>query len=131
MSKLSIERWAAEAVRLPGKEKVSASGLYRGMDFLKRSQRELEEKVFFRVASLMNLEVDVLFFDTSSTYFEIEEEDDGEGIRHYGYSRDQRGDLPQVLIGMAVTREGMPVKTWVWPGETSDRDVVTEVKRDL
>ena len=132
MSKLSIERWSAEAVRLPGKEGVSASGLYRGMDFLKRSQKELEERVFFRVASLMNLEVDVLFFDTSSTYFEIEEEDDeGEGIRHYGYSRDQRGDLPQVLIGMAVTREGMPVKTWVWPGEASDRDVVTEVKRDL
>ena len=132
MSKLSIEGWAKELVVLPGKEGASASGLYRGMDFLKRSQKELEEKVFFRVASLMNLEVDVLFFDTSSTYFEIEGEDEeGEGIRHYGYSRDRRGDLPQVLIGMAVTREGMPVKTWVWPGETSDREVVTEVKRDL
>jgi NADH-quinone oxidoreductase subunit J len=60
------------------------------------------------LADLLNLEVDILFFDTTSAYFEIEEEDEGEGdgnggLRRRGYSRDHRPDLPQAVIGLAVT----------------------------
>jgi transposase len=46
-------------------------------------------------------------------------------------SKDHRPDLPQVVIGLAVTREGIPVRVWVWPGNTNDMSVITEVKDDL
>ena len=47
------------------------------------------------------------------------------------HSKDHRWDLPQVVIGMAVTRGGMPVRLWVWPGNTQDQTVLDEVKADL
>lgn len=131
-SKLKVEDWVARQVAIPGLPKVAVQHLYRAMDFLLEAGEELQREVFFRVANLLNLEVDLLYFDTTSTYFEIEEPDaPGEGIRRHGYSRDRRGDLPQVVIGLAVTKEGLPVRCWVWPGNTSDVSVVEEVKRDL
>ncbi|MER7959358.1 transposase [Streptomyces sp. NPDC096030] len=58
---------------------------------------------------------------------------DGEGssLRQYGHSKDHRKDLPQIVIGLAVTREGIPVRCWTWPGGTNDQTVVTEVKDGL
>jgi hypothetical protein len=103
------------------------------------------------VASLLNLEVDLLFFDTTSTYFCLDEADeplardergevtgdhDGQavccaGFRSYGHSKDQRDDLPQVVIGLAVTREGIPVRSWCWPGNSADVSLLAQVKADL
>jgi transposase len=72
---------------------------------------------------------------TSSTYFEVEgpdtPEDSKRHLRQRGHSKDHRSDLPQVVIGLAVTREGLPVRCWVWPGNTADMSVVSEVKRDF
>jgi transposase len=110
---------------------------YRAMDVLAAANTEagVQEAVFFAVADLLNLEVDLLFFDTTSTYFERDEPErdaDGEpGFRSFGHSKDHRPDLPQVVIGLAVTREGIPVRVWVWPGNTSDQTVVKQVKDDL
>src|SRR5690606_1586147 len=116
----------------------------------------LEEAVFHQVANLLNLEVDLLFFDTTSTYFCIDEADEaverdarGEvltdddddhstkspatttGFRTYGKSKDHRDDLPQIVVGLAVTREGIPVRVWSWPGNTSDSALIRQVKADL
>ena len=111
---------------------------YRAMDLLVEAdaQAKVQEAVFFATADLLNLEVDLLFFDTTSTYFERDEPDpageDGEpAFRAYGHSKDHRPDLPQVVIGLAVTREGIPVRVWVWPGNTNDMSVIGEVKDDL
>jgi transposase len=113
---------------------------------------ELERKVFDNLADLLNLEVDLLFFDTTSTYFVTEDEDepvardkngnratsdddaaDGKagGFRTWGKSKDHRDDLPQVVIGMAVTRDGIPVRIWCWPGSTSDSALIRQVKDDM
>ena len=63
----------------------------------------------FACADLLNLEVDLLFFDTTSTYFERDEPECGDGaFRVFGHSKDHRPDLPQIVIGLAVTREGIP-----------------------
>jgi transposase len=135
-SKLEVEEWVAEEVVIPGLEEVPVQQLYRAMDFLLEHQEEVQWQVFTAVADLLNLEVDILFFDTTSVYFEVEDEDEGEegsdgGLRRRGHSRDHRPDLPQALIGLAVTREGIPVRCWVWPGNTADMAVVPEVKKDL
>ncbi len=143
-SKLEATRWVGRDVVIDGVQGVSDDELYRAMDFLLECSERVQESVFFSVASLLNLEVDVIFFDTTSTYWETEPsegtdeqqesgetgEDDGP-LRRLGHSKDHRPDLPQVVIGLAVTREGIPVRCWVWPGNTNDQTVVKEVKDDL
>ncbi len=141
-SKLHMEHWISEEVLVPGLMEVDAHYLYRTMDFMLEASEIIQEEVFFSVANLLNLEVDLLFLDTTSTYFEIAEEDedrhwesDGEitqGLRKRSRnSKDSRPDLPQVVIAFAVTREGIPVRCWVWPGNESDQNIVAQVKSDL
>ena len=134
MSKLATAEWATHDVALPGVESMDDDQAYRAMDLLVAAdaQAEVQEAVFFAVADLLNLEVDLLFFDTTSTYFERDVEDDGDGaFRRYGHSKDHRPDLPQIVIGLAVTREGIPVRVWCWPGNTNDQTVLPEVKDGL
>jgi len=137
-SKLAAAEWATKDVHIPGLEQMDEDQAYRAMDLLVEADTEgkVQEAVFFACADLLNLEVDLLFFDTTSTYFERDEPDPtgehGEpAFRAYGHSKDHRADLPQVVIGLAVTREGIPVRVWVWPGNTNDMSVISEVKDDL
>ncbi len=98
---------------------------YRVMDWLLEIEAQLAEQVYWATADLLNLEVDLLFFDTTSTYFERDEPDeetvDEDGVAHpalrtFGHSKDHREDLPQVVVGLAVTRTGIPIRCWCWPG---------------
>jgi transposase len=127
-SKLATSEWVGSDVVIPGLATLDVQHAYRAMDFLVENAEAVQERVFFSVASLLNLEVDLLFFDTTSTYFETEEEDE---LRRYGHSKDNRADRPQVVIGMAVTREGIPVRVWVFPGNTADAATIQRVKDDL
>jgi transposase len=143
MSKLSAAEWATEDVVIPGLAGMDDDQAYRAMDLLVEAdtQGRVQEAVFFAVANLLNLEVDVLFFDTTSTYFERDDEDHDEpgegdgagrvGFRRYGKSKDHRDDLPQIVIGLAVTRTGIPVRVWCWPGNTQDQTLLAEVRDDL
>jgi len=142
-SKLYMEHWVKEEAFIPELPEVDAHNLYRAMDFLLEAADSIQEEVFFQVASLFNLEVDLIFLDTTTTYFEIPDEDDDLepenpeeepvlGLRKRSqHSKDSRPDLPQVVIAFAVTRTGIPVRCWVWPGNTSDQEVIKTVKKDL
>jgi len=129
-SKRAVEEWVREDVALGNPEPISLQHLYRAMDFLLENEEAVQRDVFFATSDLFNLEVDLLFFDTTSTYMEMDEEDE-EGLRRYGHSRDRRPDLPQIVIGLAVTKEGIPVRCWVLPGNTQDMKTVEMVKNDL
>jgi transposase len=138
LSKLSAAEWVREDTVIPGLSTMDEDQAYRAMDLLidADTQGQVQEAVFFAVANLLNLEVDLLFFDTTSTYFERDDEDEGcddgpEGFRRYGHSKDHRADLPQIVIGLAVTKQGIPVRCWCWPGNTNDQSVLAEVKDDL
>src|SRR5436305_3726633 len=120
-SKLAAAGWIADDVAIDGLECVGEDACYRAMDALLQVEEELTKRVYDSVADLLNLEVDLLFFDTTSTYFELDEADvpvarddrgqvvptgqaEGEqaaGFRSYGKSKDHRDDLPQVVVGMA------------------------------
>ena len=130
-SKLATEEWVRQDVVLGNDEPIRVQHLYRAMDFLLEHEEAIQREVFFATADLLNLEVDLLFFDTTTSYFELDEEDDEEGLRHYGLSKDKRVDLPQVVIGLAVTKEGIPVRSWVFPGNTADTTTVNQVQQDL
>ena len=137
-SKLAASEWASKDAAVPGLEGMDEDQAYRAMDLLVEADAAgaVQEAVFFAAADLLNLEVDLLFFDTTSTYFERDSadpagDDDAAPFRAFGHSKDHRPDLPQVVIGLAVTREGIPVRVWCWPGNTNDMSVINEVKDDL
>ena len=108
-SKRGVEEWAREDVALGNPEPIALPQLYWAMDFLLEHEEEIQKGVFFATPDLFHLEVDLLFFDTTSTYVERNQEDE-EGLKRYGHSKDHRPDLPQVVIGLAVTKEGLPVR---------------------
>jgi hypothetical protein len=156
-SKLAAAAWITNDVHIDGLPATDDDACYRAMDWLFSIRGELEQEIYHQVADLLNLQVDLLFFDTTSTYFEVEDADlpaardwrgeptetstdgdgdgDGEqkmaGFRTWGKSKDSRDDLPQIVIGMAVTREGVPVRVWCWPGNTSDSALIRQVKNDM
>ncbi|WP_353949231.1 IS1634 family transposase [Sporolactobacillus sp. Y61] len=132
-SKLGLEEWIQDEVALPGLNEAHVHQFYRAMDLLLEMRSQLEEQVYFSTANLLNLEVDLIYFDTTSSYFEVEPQEapEKENLRKLGYSKDKRSDLLQVVIGMAVTKEGLPIRCWVWPGNTADKTVVEEAKKDL
>jgi len=130
-SKLSIEPWAAEEVFLGEQQSpLPVQHLYRAMDFLLEHAEAIQKEVFWSTASLLNLTVDLIFFDTTNTYFEIEEPGPSE-LKAYGKSKEKRDDLPLVTVGLAVTREGIPVRCWVLPGNQHDSQSVDRVQQDL
>ena len=144
-----FEQWLAEDVRIAGTERLELQHLYRAMDFLEANKEALEEAIYFRTADLLNLDVELIFYDTTSLHFEIDEEDEGLGDddevlgslasggkryqapRKRGHSKNGRGDAPQIVIGLAVTRDGFPVRHWIFPGNTVDVTTVKRVKREL
>jgi hypothetical protein len=134
-SKLAATQWVTERAWIPGLEQVSDDACYRAMDWLLEIADEVAEQTYWATADLLNLEVDLLFFDTTSTYFETDTADPGGeatvGFRSYGKSKDHRADLPQIVVGMAVTRSGIPIRVWTWPGNTGDSPLIRQVKDDL
>jgi hypothetical protein len=141
LSKLACSKWVSERAWIQGLPELDEDSCYRSMDWLLEVQDELCEAVYFATADLLNLEVDLLFFDTTSTYFERDEpeqdvvDEEGnvirEAFRVHGKSKDSRDDLPQIVIAMAVTRTGIPIRVWCWPGNTSDQELIRQAKDDL
>ncbi|MGH2862333.1 MAG: IS1634 family transposase [Solirubrobacteraceae bacterium] len=132
MSKLAALEWAAQDTWLPGIGELGEDPqiFYRAMDFLLECDEQIQREVFFAVSDLLNLQVDLILFDTTSTYFEIPAEREDE-LRKFGASKDHRPDLPQVVVGFAVTKEGIPVRCFTYPGNASDQEIIREVKDKL
>ncbi|MFI6326543.1 IS1634 family transposase [Nonomuraea sp. NPDC050556] len=154
-SKLAASHWVGSSAHIDGLTSCSDDACYRAMDWLHEVVDAIEKKVFDQVATLLNLEVDLLFFDTTSTYFEIDEPDElldrderghpvpggndaeattaaqRKAFRAFGKSKDHRDDLPQIVIGLAVTRDGIPVRVWCWPGGTGDSELIRQAKTDM
>ena len=122
------QRWMQEDVYFPEGEGIELHHLYRAMDFLSQHKEQIEEQLYWKLADLLNMDVDLIFYDTTSVHFEINEEDD---LRLRGYSKNGRTDVPQVVVGMAVTRDGYPVKSWVFEGNRADVTTIAQVKSDL
>ena len=143
------EQWLAEDVRIEGTETLELQHLYRAMDVLEAHKDRLEEAIYFRMADLLNLDVELIFYDTTSLHFEIDDEDAGVGEddlvqgslaaggkcypapRKRGKAKNRRDDVPQIVIGLAVTRDGFPVRHWIFPGNRVDVTTVEQVKQDL
>jgi len=95
--------------------------LYACHDLLLQHKADLFSHLMARWRDLFNANFDVLLYDLTSTYFEINASDVAEGDkRRHGYSRDKRPDCPQVVIALVVTTDGLPLAYEVLPGNTAD-----------
>src|SRR6476660_7923270 len=151
-SKPAATGWVAGRVAIQSCPGFTEDAAYAAMDFLLDALGEIAAEVFAEVfssvAHLLNLDLDIVFVDTTSTYRETETADelaepaedpeDDEvtspteaGARTFGHSQDHRADLPQVVIAMAVTRDGVPVRCWTFPGNTADSAIIRTIKDDL
>jgi hypothetical protein len=134
-SKLAGSRWAGGSAWIPGLERGGAEldvqHLYRAMDFLHEAMPELQEHLYFQVTDLLSADVSVLFYDTTSVSFYLDEADPEGGLRRHGYSKNKRPDLPQIVLGLAINRDGLPVRHWIYPGNQIDVSTVEAVTRDL
>ena len=133
-SKFGIwDRWLKK-VYLPSCQNLKLAQMYEAMDLLHKHCAEVEKAVFFNTANLFNLEVDVVFYDTTTASFSIdyadEDEEDSVGLRKFGHPK-EGGWAPQVVVALAVTRDGFPVRSWVFPGNTSDVTTIKKVRDDL
>jgi len=127
----AAERWR-QAYRLPGTEALELHHLYRAMAFLGEPLQDqpgariletprctkdwIEEELFEQRRDLFS-EIDLVFFDTTSIYFEGE---GGQEIGRYGKSKDHRPDLKQMVVGLALDLHGWPLCCELWPGNTAD-----------
>lgn len=134
-SKLACSRWAGASAWIPGLERGGAEldvqHLYRAMDFLHGAMPELQEHLYFQVTDLLSADVSVLFYDTTSVSFYLDEADPEGGLRRHGHSKKKRPDLPQIVVALAINRDGIPVRHWIYPGNRIDKTTVEEVTRDL
>ena len=95
--------------------------LYACHDLLLEHKDALFSHLVGRWRDLFNADFDVLLYDLTSTYFEVNASDLPEGDkRRHGYSRDKRPDCPQVVIALVVTPDGLPLAYEVLPGNTDD-----------
>jgi len=114
--------------------------LYRALDLLAEHGEAIEEEVFWNSADLFKLDVDLVFYDATTAWFETDDEDVArhewreltfEPLRKRGHSKEGRDNDPQVIIALAVTREGLPVRSWVFPGNTPDVTTIAKIKDNL
>lgn len=134
-SKLGLwDRWLSK-VYLPSCEGLKLDHMYEAMDLLHAHAAEVEKNVFFHTANLFNLAVDLIFYDTTTASFHVDYEDDGQrhpnaNLRKFGHSKEGTWS-PQVVVALAVTREGIPVRSWVLPGNTADVSTIDRIRADL
>lgn len=138
----AAERWRDD-YRITGADGLELHHLYRAMAFLgaplpeaasvlgsPRCVKDLIEETLFERRRDLFTEIDLVFFDTTSIYFEGQ---GGQTLGRYGHSKDHRPDLKQMIVGMALDVEGWPLCCEMWPGNTTDvktlLPVVERIKR--
>lgn len=132
-SKLGVWDHWLDKVYLPSCAGLKLDQMYEAMDLLYEHAQEVEKNIFFNTANLLNLKVDLIFYDTTTAEFSIDQEDDDQSddnLRRYGRAKNGQWN-PQVVVALAVTREGFPVRCWVLPGNTADSTTIETVRKDL
>jgi hypothetical protein len=128
-----VTDWLGSDAVLPdGRSLPSLDRLYRALDAVASGKDEIERHCFSEVCNLTNLDLRLVCYDLTSSYFEGDVRPRSAfPSKAFGYSRDHRGDRPQIVIGLLVTSDGIPIAHHVFPGNTADRSTLSSVMEDL
>lgn len=113
--------------RALGAEGIELHHLYRSMAWLGEMREAIEERLFLRNRDLFS-SLSVVFFDTTSLYFEGA---GGESLGRRGYSKDRRPDEAQMIVGAVLDDKGRPIASPMWPGNTTDAKTLIPVAASL
>jgi transposase len=126
-SKLKIyEHWQNQFYPPMLDSNIQLHQLYRALDVLSAHKDEIEKRLFYYGRDLLSLNVDVVLYDLTTLRFESTRTDLGE-LRQFGYSKERRSDLTQVVLGLLVTPEGVPVGFEVYPGNTFEGKTIESI----
>lgn len=130
--RLALEWWGRIYPDLLGIKEPELHWLYRAMDVLYAHRQEIERALFDRNGErdLFNQQIDVVFYDTTTLYFESTRTDKGE-VRRFGYSKEHRSDCVQVVLGLLIDKDGIPVGYELFPGNTYDGKSVPKILEKL
>ncbi len=132
-SKRRTHRWVAEQVVAPeGFSFPTLEQYYRALDVLSDHKDGVERHVYSRVCDLTNLTLTLACYDLTSSYLEGDPAPNPRfPAKAFGYSRDKRGDRPQIVIGLLCSGDGIPIAHHVFAGGTADITTLPEVLADL
>ena len=132
-SKRRLVEWTDRDVVMPhGWSAPSLDQYYRALDAVADVKDETEEHLWRRLCNLTNLNLRLVCYDLTSTYFEgSTRPSEAFPSRAFGYSRDHRGDRPQIVIGLLCTSDGIPIAHHVFSGNTNDASTLPGVLDDL
>jgi hypothetical protein len=132
-SKRRVPEWAREDVAMPswfGHPPLHR--YYQAVDVVAEAKEATEEHLYARLTDLTNLDLSLVCYDLTSTFFEgSTQPSERFESKAFGYSRDHRGDRPQVVIGLLCTTDGIPIAHHVFAGNTSDVSTLPGVLTDL
>lgn len=132
-SKRRLPEWVEADVAMPaGFEAPSADQYYRALDAVAATKEATEQALYAALCDLTNLDLRLVCYDLTSTYFEGSTRPSSRfPSRAFGYSRDRRGDRPQVVVGLLCTGDGVPIAHHVFAGNTADVTTLPAVLDDL
>jgi len=132
-SKRAMVDWLGTDVALPpGVVAPALDHCYWALDQLHRAKAATEDHLYARLTDLTNLDLRLVCYDLTSTYFEGDRRPSPRfASKAFGYSRDHRGDRPQVVIGLLTTSDGLPIAHHVFAGNTADVSTLPQVLEDL
>ncbi|HET6346290.1 MAG TPA: IS1634 family transposase, partial [Myxococcota bacterium] len=120
--------WQGQIEWPSGPGELAYQHYLRAMDALHPHRQQIEDHVFARVTELFSLPLNLVLYDLTSSYFE------GDGVSElaeFGHSRDHREDRRQIVVGLAVTQEGLPIMQRVFKGNTADVTTLKPVAQEL
>jgi transposase len=132
-SKRRLSEWVEHEVVMPAEFVApSADQYYRALDAVADTKQATETQLYATLCDLTNLDLRLVCYDLTSTYFEgSTRPSDRFPSKAFGYSRDHRGDRPQVVVGLLCTGDGIPIAHHVFAGETGDVTTLPGVLEDL
>lgn len=127
-SKLKVYEWIkTQAINEIYNKKLPLHYYYRSLDYLNTHKQSLEEDIFWKVNDIFNIDLSLVFYDLTSSYFQ----GDCCELAKRGFSRDRRPELRQIEIGLLVNREGIPIAHEVWEGNVRDHKTVPDTLESL
>ena len=127
-SKRELYRHWLGTVYRPAFDELQPQHFYRTLDLLAGNKDRIETALFEKARDLFTIDLDLVLWDTTSTYFEGNGPDE---IASFGLSKDHRPDRVQVMVGVLMTRDGYPVAHEVFPGNTADVNTFKTVLRSV
>jgi len=102
--------------------------LFRSLDIIAEHQDMLEKSFFEKTRSLFKSPVSIVFYDLTTIYFESQQAD---ALKRYGYSKDNKTDCVQVVIGLVINQDGLPISYHLFPGNTFEGKTVVTILNKL